>query len=200
MYIKEGVTGMTRVSGGSNPLTREERSARMALVRDRDTKPNLRVRRFLPASGLRYRLCQRVAKARPDRVFPARRTVVFEHGSIWLRHPDPACPPTRMRKTRVAFWTAQFAGNVPRDSRRAETLTDAGWQVPAGAIQGCGERHQVAHELTQAVTWRHPRRRPRTHAFRQQIQRRVWSAYADHDTNGWQPRIIISGRGCKAPA
>ena len=54
----------------------------MALVRNRDTKPELRVRRFLHAAGLRYRLHQRVATARPDMVFPARRTVVFVHGCI----------------------------------------------------------------------------------------------------------------------
>ena len=102
----------------------------MALVRDRDTKPELRVRRFLHAAGLRYRLHRRIAGARPDLVFPARRTVVFVHGCIWHRHPDSACPLTRMPKTRVAFWAAKFAGNVARDARQVAALTEAGWRVP----------------------------------------------------------------------
>ena len=121
---------MTRETGGLDPLTREERSARMALVRDRDTKPELLVRRFLHAAGLRYRLHRRIAGARPDLVFRARHVAVFVHGCIWHRHPDPACPLTRMPKTRVAFWTAKFAGNVPRDSRQVAALA-AGWRVPA---------------------------------------------------------------------
>jgi DNA mismatch endonuclease (patch repair protein) len=110
-------------------LSTEQRSARMALVRSRDTKPELRVRRFLHASGLRYRLHQRVAGARPDLVFPARRTVVFVHGCIWHRHPDPACPLTRTPKSRVDFWTAKFAGNVERDARQRAALEAAGWRV-----------------------------------------------------------------------
>jgi len=110
-------------------MTREERSARMALVRSRDTKPELRVRRFLHARGLRYRLHQRVVSARPDMVFAGRRTVVFVHGCIWHRHPDPACPLTRTPKSRVGFWTAKFAGNVARDARQRAALEAAGWLV-----------------------------------------------------------------------
>ncbi len=101
----------------------------MALVRNRDTKPELRVRRFLHAAGLRYRLHQRVATARPDMVFPARRTVVFVHGCIWHRHPDPGCPLTRTPKSRIDFWTAKFAENVARDARQEAALMAAGWRV-----------------------------------------------------------------------
>ena len=110
-------------------LSPEERSARMALVRNRDTKPELRVRRFLHAAGLRYRLHQRVLRARPDLVFPARRGAVFVHGCIWHRHPDPACPLTRTPKTRVAFWEAKFAENVARDARQRAALEAEGWRV-----------------------------------------------------------------------
>jgi DNA mismatch endonuclease (patch repair protein) len=113
----------------TDTLSPEERSARMALVRGRDTRPELRVRRFLHAMGLRYRLHRRVATARPDLVFPARRTVVFVHGCIWHRHPDPACPLTRTPKSRVAFWTAKFAENVARDQRQRAALEADGWRV-----------------------------------------------------------------------
>jgi DNA mismatch endonuclease, patch repair protein len=113
----------------TDTLSVEERSARMALVRSRDTKPELRVRRFLHAAGLRYRLHQRVVTARPDLVFPARRIVVFVHGCIWHRHPDPACPLTRTPKSRIDFWTAKFAENVARDARQLDALEADGWTV-----------------------------------------------------------------------
>jgi DNA mismatch endonuclease (patch repair protein) len=119
----------TRVSPRTDPLSPEQRSARMAQVRSRDTKPELRVRRFLHASGLRYRLHQRVANARPDLVFTARRTVVFVHGCIWHRHPDPTCPLTRTPKSRIDFWTAKFAENMARDTRQQDALAAAGWRV-----------------------------------------------------------------------
>jgi DNA mismatch endonuclease, patch repair protein len=112
-----------------DPLTPEERSARMARVRNRDTKPEWRVRRFLHASGLRYRLHQRVLTARPDLVFPARMVAVFVHGCIWHRHPDPACPLTRTPRTRTDFWEAKFAQNVARDAHQRAALEAAGWRV-----------------------------------------------------------------------
>jgi DNA mismatch endonuclease (patch repair protein) len=120
---------MTAVEIRRDTLSPAERSARMALVRSRDTKPELRVRRFLHASGLRYRLHQRVGTARPDLVFAARRTVVFVHGCIWHRHPDPACPLTRTPKSRIDFWTAKFAENVARDARQQTALQADGWRV-----------------------------------------------------------------------
>ena len=124
-----GKEAATRVETRTDTLSREERSARMALVRSRDTKPELRVRRFLHAAGLRYRLHQRVLSARPDLVFATRRTVVFVHGCIWHRHPDPACPLTRTPKSRIAFWTAKFAENVARDQRQRTALEADGWRV-----------------------------------------------------------------------
>lgn len=113
----------------TDTLTPAERSARMALIRHRDTKPELRVRRFLHATGLRYRLHRPVAGARPDLVFPGRKMAVFVHGCIWHRHPDAACPLTRTPKSRVDFWTAKFAGNVARDARQRAALEAAGWTV-----------------------------------------------------------------------
>ena len=110
-------------------LSPEQRSARMALVRNRDTKPELRVRRFLHAAGLRFRLQRRVLTARPDLVFAGRRIVVFVHGCIWHRHPDPGCPLTRTPKSRVEFWTAKFAENVARDQRQRAALEAEGWRV-----------------------------------------------------------------------
>ena len=113
----------------TDTLSPEERSVRMALVRSRDTKPELRVRRYLHAAGLRYRLHQKVATARPDLVFPGRRAVVFVHGCIWHRHPDPACPLTRTPKSRIGFWIAKFAENVARDARQLAALEAEGWRV-----------------------------------------------------------------------
>jgi len=45
----------------------------MALVRARDTKPEMRVRKALHAAGLRYRLHVRRLPGSPDVVFGSRR-------------------------------------------------------------------------------------------------------------------------------
>ena len=49
----------------------------MALIRKRDTKPELRVRRLVHRLGYRYRLHRRDLPGTPDLVFPARRKVTW---------------------------------------------------------------------------------------------------------------------------
>ncbi len=77
------------------------RSAQMALMRSRDTKPEMRVRKVLHASGLRYRLHDRRLPGAPDLVFPGRRLVLFVHGCFWHQH--PGCAGARMPKSRLDF-------------------------------------------------------------------------------------------------
>lgn len=103
------------------------RSAQMALVRGRDTKPEMRVRKALHAAGLRYRLHDKKLPGSPDLVFPSRRIALFVHGCFWHRH--PGCPATRLPKSRLEFWEPKLAGNVERDRRNRSTLEAAGWQV-----------------------------------------------------------------------
>lgn len=113
----------------TDTLTRAQRSERMAKIRDRDTKPEMIVRRFLHASGLRYRLHRRIAGVRPDIVFPSRRIAVFVHGCMWHQHPDPTCKLARMPKSRLDFWKPKLEGNRERDDRQHKAPEDAGWIV-----------------------------------------------------------------------
>lgn len=107
-------------------LTVEQRSALMARVRDRDTKPELFVRKALYARGYRYRLHARDLPGRPDLVFRKRRTVVFVHGCFWHRH---GCKKTTHPKSRQDYWQDKFANNVARDGRNLAQLADDGWRV-----------------------------------------------------------------------
>jgi DNA mismatch endonuclease (patch repair protein) len=101
----------------------------MALVRHKDTKPELRVRRFLHAAGLRYRLHDKRLPGKPDMVFPAKLVVVFVHGCFWHQHPDPTCKLARLPKSRLDFWQPKLEGNAERDRRNVTALEAAGWRV-----------------------------------------------------------------------
>ena len=103
------------------------RSAQMALVRSRDTKPEMRVRKALYAAGLRYRLHGRNLPGAPDLEFRSRRIVVFVHGCFWHRH--PGCSAARLPKSRPEFWEPKLAGNVERDKRTQAELEAQGWTV-----------------------------------------------------------------------
>lgn len=109
-------------------LSPKERSARMALIRGRDTKPEMRVRKALHAAGLRYRLHAKLP-GKPDLIFPSRRIVVLVHGCFWHRHPDPSCKLARLPKSRLDFWLPKLEGNARRDLEKRTTLEALGWRV-----------------------------------------------------------------------
>lgn len=106
-----------------------DRSAQMARVRGKDTKPELKVRRALHAAGLRYRLHAKELPGRPDIVFRSRRVAVFVHGCFWHRHDDPGCKLARMPKSRLEFWAPKLTANAERDRRNIQALTAQGWTV-----------------------------------------------------------------------
>ncbi|WP_281178707.1 very short patch repair endonuclease [Sphingomonas soli] len=80
-------------------LSPSGRSERMARVRNRDSKPEMLVRRIVHAMGFRYRLYDRRRPGTPDLAFSARRKAIFVHGCFWHRHPDPNCRLARMPKS-----------------------------------------------------------------------------------------------------
>ena len=110
-------------------LSMRERSQRMALVRSRDTKPELCVRHLAHELGFRFRLHRRDLPGSPDLVFPRHRKIIVVHGCFWHRH--PGCTRARFPKSpeRAHFWHAKFRKNVERDQRARRELLKLGWDV-----------------------------------------------------------------------
>lgn len=99
----------------------------MAAVRNRDTRPEIAVRRLVHRMGYRYRLHSRGLTGKPDIVFPGRRKLVFVHGCFWHLH--EGCPNYREPKSRISFWLPKLRGNRERDLRVQRALSSAGWEV-----------------------------------------------------------------------
>jgi DNA mismatch endonuclease (patch repair protein) len=115
--------------GMADTLKPAERSARMALVRGADTKPEMIVRRVVHSLGFRYRLHVKDLPGTPDLVFPRLGKVILVHGCFWHRHGKPSCTLARMPKSRLLFWEAKLEGNRVRDLKTKRQLRAAGWQV-----------------------------------------------------------------------
>ena len=98
----------------------------MSAVRQRDTKPEMQVRRLLHSMNYRYRLHRKDLPGRPDIVFGRRRKAIFVHGCFWHRH--PGCSKASSPKTREDFWAEKFDRNVERDQQVERRLADMGWQ------------------------------------------------------------------------
>lgn len=111
----------------SDPPPLEQRSALMARVRSRDTKPEMIVRRIAHGLGYRFRLAYRGLPGTPDLVFPRHKKVILVHGCFWHRH--DGCARTTTPKTRRSFWQAKFDRNVERDRQVIAALWGRGWDV-----------------------------------------------------------------------
>lgn len=97
----------------------------MAAVRQRDTAPELGLRRALHERGLRgWRCNYRAALGRPDVAWPALRVALFVDGAFWHGHPSRHRPGRSGR-----YWDEKIAGNVARDRRVDSQLAEGGWIV-----------------------------------------------------------------------
>jgi len=111
----------------ADPLTPQARSAHMARIRGRHTKPEVDLRKALWAMGYRYRLHGKGLPGRPDIVFKGRRKAVFVHGCFWHNH--EGCGVAHIPKTRPDYWASKFAGNKARDARNEAELRERGYGV-----------------------------------------------------------------------
>ncbi len=109
----------------ADTLTPAQRSARMALIRSKDTKLERAVMRLAHGLGYRYRKHRRDLPGTPDMALPARRKAIFVHGCFWHGH---RCKLGRLPKSRVGFWTRKIADNKKRDRRALADLRKIGWR------------------------------------------------------------------------
>ena len=99
----------------------------MQKVKQRNTKPEIVVRRAAHALGYRFRLHRRDLPGSPDIVLPRHKVAVFVHGCFWHRH--PGCRYASTPKANAEFWLNKFSHNVERDARKERELRALGWRV-----------------------------------------------------------------------
>lgn len=108
-------------------LTRIERSQRMALIRGKNTKPEVVVRRIARSCGYRFRMHDVKLPGKPDLVFPTLKKIIFVHGCYWHRH--PGCALARLPKSKLKFWVPKLTENRRRDVRTIARLRRQRWRV-----------------------------------------------------------------------
>ncbi len=111
----------------ADKMTQQQRHRCMAAIRSKNTKPELMVRKFLFANGLRFRINVRKLPGSPDIVLPRFRTAVFIDGCFWHGHEN--CKSFRLPATNTEFWRKKIERNRERDNAVNAALTRLGWQV-----------------------------------------------------------------------
>lgn len=103
------------------------RSYNMSRIGAKDTEPELIVRRYLHAMGLRYRLHVKSLAGKPDIVFRKFRIAVFINGCFWHGHED--CKFFKVPNTRQEWWSEKIGGNRLRDQSNRNELKKLKWHV-----------------------------------------------------------------------
>jgi DNA mismatch endonuclease, patch repair protein len=115
-------------------------SRRMAGIRQKDTAPELAVRKMLVAEGANYRVRNKDLPGNPDVANRKRRWVIFVHGCYWHRH--PGCKMATTPRRNADFWIAKFGANVRRDANAVAELELAGFRVLV--VWECETRDETA--------------------------------------------------------
>jgi DNA mismatch endonuclease, patch repair protein len=105
-------------------LTQEQRSRTMSLIRSKDTRPELTIRRLLHVRGLRFRKHVPGLPGRPDLVFVGAKLVVFIDGDYWHGWRFP-----QWSHKLAPYWREKIGGNRRRDRRNFRCLRRQGWSV-----------------------------------------------------------------------
>lgn len=105
--------------------SKKKRSAVMAKIRGKDTKPEWIVRRYLFSRGYRYRKNVKGLPGTPDIVLRKYGIVIFVNGCFWHGHEVDGTVP----RTNTEFWRKKIEGNRLRDERNKEVLKQLGWSV-----------------------------------------------------------------------
>lgn len=107
--------------------SKEKRSALMANVRGKNTRPERTVRSWLHRQGYRFRLHRKDLPGKPDIVLPKYHAVIFVHGCFWHRH--QGCRKASTPTTNASMWAEKFRQNMDRDQRKQQELEQLGWRV-----------------------------------------------------------------------
>jgi DNA mismatch endonuclease (patch repair protein) len=113
----------------TDTLSPDQRSERMSLVRGKNTKPELMVRRIIRSMGFRCSLHAKDLPGHPDFVLRRARKAIFVHGCFWHRHPSARCRLARLPKSRLDFWLPKLESNRLRDQRVQRALRVKGWRI-----------------------------------------------------------------------
>jgi len=109
-------------------MTQDEmRSYNMSMIRSKDTRPELVLRKTLWARGHRYSLHCTDIHGTPDIVFRKKRVAVFLDSAFW--HGKDYEKTVSRIKTNRKYWQAKIKRNTERDKTVTDLLRNLGWTV-----------------------------------------------------------------------
>lgn len=109
------------------------RSETMSMVKSKNTKPEIYIRKLLWSKGIRYRVNYNKLPGKPDIFISKYNTVIFINGCFWHFHKK--CKLSVIPKTNSEFWINKFKNNRDRDKNNYKKLKKLGKKIII--IWGC---------------------------------------------------------------
>lgn len=103
---------------------KKKRSEIMSKVKNKNTAPEMAIRKLLFGMGYRYRLSTKKLNCNPDIVFPSKKKVIFVNGCFWHGHD---CKRGHLPETNREFWERKIQKNMERDQANYDECNRNGW-------------------------------------------------------------------------
>ena len=107
-------------------FSKETRSRMMSGIKNKNTKPEIMIRKELFGNGFRYRLHNGKLPGKPDMVFKKYMAVIFIHGCFWHGHD---CKYFVWPKSNREFWRDKINGNKKNDKKVIRELHEMGYRI-----------------------------------------------------------------------
>ena len=108
-------------------ISSEQRRHNMQRIKAKDTRPEIAVRKWLYAKGIRYRKNDKRYPGTPDIIIPNGHVAIFINGCFW--HGHEGCKDFVIPKTRTDWWIKKISSTQTRDEKVSKQLQDLGWHV-----------------------------------------------------------------------
>jgi DNA mismatch endonuclease (patch repair protein) len=142
-----------------SPASPRASAAARGSSKKQNTRCELILRRALTALGARYRIDVADLPGRPDIVFRRARVAVYCDGDFWHGRDLERRLAKLEGGHNAPYWVAKITGNVERDHRNAQALSELGWLVLRYWESDVhGNAANIAAEIVKLVRERRPLR------------------------------------------
>ena len=107
-------------------VSKKKRSEIMSAIRGKNTRPEIKVRKYLFSKGYRFRLHVRELPGKPDIVLPKYKMAIQVRGCFWHGH---GCRLSSFPKTNRKFWKNKILDNKKRDAKNDRKLRKMGYRL-----------------------------------------------------------------------
>ena len=107
-------------------VSKKKRSEIMSAIRGKNTRPEIKVRKYLFSKGYRFRLHVRELPGKPDIVLPKYKMAIQVRGCFWHGH---GCRLSSFPKTNRKFWKNKILDNKKRDTKNDRKLRKMGYRL-----------------------------------------------------------------------